>query len=179
MKDEVTYGGEQAMFSASGRASQYKYFLFTGKSGKKWVVADQLCPGENIWVDGGKGSRGSAGRTLTFELVQGGCVDLIGPWKTGVSAFKEDCGIDLPTHQWMTGIVALERESNGWPKPWTYKGIIRFDQDPILGHPEVYKAIAREESEKRQSPVFWQFQTIGGGCSACAGHQFLNTGADK
>jgi hypothetical protein len=133
MDGPVEFSIYQPMTSASGEAAKHRYILALGKDGKKWVYADAPNAADQVWVDGGPRSEGSGGRTLTFELSDGGTVDLQGPWKTGADGLLKATGIDIRDRYTTRGIVALERDKGNVYAPDTYRQIIHYDEAPVIG----------------------------------------------
>jgi hypothetical protein len=158
------------MISASGDASERKYRLLRGKSGKRWVVAVQEEAAENIYVDGGRGSEGMAGRTLTFELEGGGSVDFIGPWKTEAQSLLADTGFDVRGMYYFQCIIATERKcGTTFHSPDEYSGILHYDPAPILNNPispESIGEVAQAHANRLGVPVYYAWTTKGGGCSS-------------
>lgn len=133
----------QPMHSASGEAAQYRYRLATGKDGRRWVYADAPNAADQVWVDGGPRSEGSGGRTLTFELADGGAVALQGPWKTSADGLFTATGVDIRDRYTTRGIVALERERGRVYGPDIYREIIHYDEGPLVGTFDRVRDIAR------------------------------------
>lgn len=99
------------MICGSAEAEARTYRLIAPEKGPRWVVAVQGNPADNIYKDGGKGSDGFAGRTLTFPLEDGTSVSFIGPWKCGADALYEATGVDVRNQYLTLGIIALRREN--------------------------------------------------------------------
>lgn len=155
------------MISASGDAAERKYRLYTGNAGRRWVVADQEDAAENIYADGGPGSRGMAGRTLTFDLVDGGSVDFIGPWKSGPDGLFKETGVDVRNTHHTKGVVAFDiKHGKEWCSPSDYIDVQHFDEQPVIGAYDRVRQIAQEIANKSGRPVHYAFVSKGGG-SAC------------
>lgn len=83
---DLVLGGDFAdqaysMFSAAGDAESHKYKPIVGKSGRRWLYNDTLFGASaHIYVEGLPGSRGFGGSTVSFPLLDGGKLDLKGPW---------------------------------------------------------------------------------------------------
>ncbi len=107
----VQFSIYQPMVSASGEAESRVYRLITPEKGPRWVVAVQGNPADNIYKDGGPGSEGMAGRTLTFPLEDGTSVDFKGPWKCMAGSLFEATGVDVRDLCETHGIIALRREN--------------------------------------------------------------------
>ena len=152
------------MVSASGEAAKNKYHLHLGKSGKRWVVADLKEAAEHIYVDGEKGSQGMAGRTLTFELVDGSKVDFIGPWKTTADNLFSDTGIDFRGNYLTKGIVALKRERcKNMYEGDLYSEILHLDVEPVMGVFDRVEKIAQGFADDLKCKVFVGVISAGGG----------------
>lgn len=152
------------MISASGDAAERKFHLYTTKAGKRWVVADQPNAGENIYVDGGKGSEGMAGRTLTFALASGETVDFIGPWKAGANALFAATGVDVRDTIYTRGVAAFGIEHNKvFGRPHTYLDVQHYDETPVLGSYERVERIAQRISDESGRIVYFAYSSKGGG----------------
>jgi hypothetical protein len=157
------------MFSASGEASRRIYKLLRGKSGKRWVVSTSPEAAEDVWVDGGKGSQGSAGRTLTFRLDNGETVDFVGPWKTGAGSLFEDTGYDVRGQEYSRSIVALSRENaKTFYGPSIYRDVLHYDLELILGNPVDPKALAQQYADEHGVMVYYAQTTKGGSIASRA-----------
>lgn len=163
--DKIEFSIYQPQHSASGDAEERKYKMFTGKSGKQWLVAVQPNAADNIYVDGGKGSQGMAGRTLTFILENGEKVDFIGPWKTGASELLKDTGQDYTQTYYTKGIVALSRENLPWPKGYIFSDILYMDENYVIGAFDRTAKIAQEFADKLGCKVYEASIGKGGGHS--------------
>lgn len=153
------------MISASGEAERRTYKLLTGKSGKRWVVSISPEAAEDVYVDGGKGSDGFGGRTLTFQLEDGTSVDFIGPWKTGADGLFADTGYDVRGQYYSRSIVALRRESGKCYAPDIYRDVLHYDPETVLGNPVDADLMAKQYAEEHGVPVFVSWVTKGGGCA--------------
>jgi hypothetical protein len=145
-----------SMISGIDEALSRKYHKHIGKSGKIWLVSNELACAENIYVDGGAGSRGFAGRTMTFELVDGSTVNLIGPWCSNTEALFVDTGIDVRDKFYTWGCIGTSRSGNG------ISNLIYFDTDPVLGTFNRIETLAKQLSEERQQCLYYYSQTRGG-----------------
>ena len=120
-----------SMFSDIAEAASHKYYMYRDKSNRIWLVGDEPNAAEHIYVDGGKGSNGFGGRTLTFELVDGSTIDLIGPWHTNSGALLKAVGIDLHDKYFTWGCIGTDRHfSNGNSG---ISNLIYIDKEPVLG----------------------------------------------
>lgn len=149
-----------AMFSAIAEAASHKYYMYKDKSNRIWLVGDEPNAAEHIYVDGGKGSNGFGGRTMTFELVDGSTVNLIGPWHTNSSALLQAVGIDLRDKYFTWGCIGTDRYFNNGNSG--ISNLIYIDKEPILGKYDRIDNLAKQLSEERQECLFYYRQTLGG-----------------
>ena len=163
------------MFSASSEASKRTYKLLRGKSGNRWVVSTSPEAAEDVYVDGGRGSDGFGGRTLTFALEDGTSVDFIGPWKTGADSLFADTGYDVRGQSYSQSIVALSREEHGFYKPSVYREIIHYDPAPVLNNPVDYKGMAHRYADEHGVPVFVASISKGRGYSSMIKPSAINS----
>lgn len=157
----------QPMFSASGDAAGRKYKLCVAPiTGRRWVVADQVAAAENIYADGGKGSRGMGGRTLTFELIDGRKVDFIGPWKATAEALLEETGVDVRDTYYTRGICSFELErGKPYGTPDTYIEVLHYDDIPVLGAYDRVEKIAKDLCAQHNRTIYYAYVSKGGGCA--------------
>ena len=149
-----------SMFSGIAEAASHKYYMYRDKSNRIWLVGDEPNAAEHIYVDGGKGSNGFGGRTMTFELVDGSTVDLIGPWHTNSGALLQAVGIDLRDKYFTWGCIGTDRHfSNGNSG---ISNLIYIDKEPVLGLYDRIDTLAKQLSEERQECLFYYRQTLGG-----------------
>lgn len=154
------------MISASCDAAARKYRLHVGSTGRRWVVADQEAAAENIYADGGPGSQGMAGRTLTFDLIDGGSVDFIGPWKSNPDDLFKETGVDVRNTHFTKGVCAFDiKLGRPWPSPDIYIDVQHFDDVPILGAYNRVEKIAQEIADRTRRVVHYAFISKGGGSS--------------
>jgi hypothetical protein len=164
----IEFGIHQPMTSASGEAAKHKYHLVIGKTGRRWLYADIPNAADHVYVDGGKGSQGMAGRTLRFDLVDGCTVDFIGPWKTGPDGLYKETGVDIRDKHLTRGIVALERECQSWPKPYIFRRIAHYDEVPVLGEFDRIDKIAQAVAERTGQKAWFCMVSGGGGVGSWA-----------
>lgn len=152
------------MISASDDAAARKYRLHVGSTGRRWLVADQEAAAENIYADGGRGSQGMGGRTLTFDLVDGGSVDFIGPWKSNPDDLFKETGVDVRNTHFTMGVCAFDIEhGKPWPAPDTYIDVQHFDEKPVLGAYSRVQRIAQDIADRTGRIVHYAFVSKGGG----------------
>lgn len=158
------------MLSGSHEAAQHKYQLLVGKSGRRWLVADNEAAGENVYVEGGPNSDGFAGRILTFELVSGDTLSLKGPWHSNPDALFADTGHDVRDKHRTQGIIALRRERGAkYYEPDKFYDVIYYDEAPVLGTYNRVKDLAEQFAEGFDGTIFVSFKTKGGGLASWAG----------
>lgn len=161
---KVLFPMRQGIVSGQHEQSIRTYRLYTGKSGNRWLVADQANPGDNIYVEGGPGSRGFGGAKLQFLLVDNTKLELTGPWHCNADSLFHDTGIDVRDKHETFGIVAQKRE----PGPqggfeWYYDDIIHKDEAPTIGHYDRIERIANAWSREHQKSCYYCFISRGGG----------------
>lgn len=161
----ILFGVHQGIISAQGDAAERKYRLLTGKSGKRWVVAEQDNAADNVYVDGGIGSKGFGGATLHFELVDGSIVSFIGPWKTTSDNLFSDTGHDVRATCRVQGIISLEMEYGKWPGPNEYREVLHFDETPQLREYGWLGQLAQSLADEIGRVVFYAQRSHGGGIS--------------
>lgn len=153
------------MICASSEAESKKYHMYVGKSGRRWLVADVRNAGEYIYVEGGPNSRGFAGRTLRFELVDGGFVELQGPWCTEPEGLFKDTGIDVRDKFLTFCVIAKRRRYIDKGTRLVMVDILYKDDEPQLGpygRPEI-KALAKKFATELGHSVQYHYSTLGGG----------------
>lgn len=168
---KILFPMRQGMVSGYDKAISRKYNIYTGKSGDRWLVADQENPGDNIYVEGGPNSQGFGGARLTFMLKDDTKLELIGPWHSNSTALFMDTGIDVRDKHLTYGIIADTREPG--PKggfEWYYSGIIHLDEAPTVGYYDRIERIANAWSREHQKSCYYCFLSRGGG-SASSTHK--------
>lgn len=133
-----------------------------GKSGRLWLYQPE---GSTVWVDGGEGSRGCGGRTLTFNLDDGSTVDLKGPWCSNSNACFKDTGIDVRSNHITWGCVGTERLWDGNTGRSGIGNIIWFDPEPTKGLFERVDLIAWELQKKYPDQKLQVYRESAGGSS--------------
>lgn len=156
------------MRSASGEAAQHKYKLLTDETGRRWVVSVDVNAAENIYADGGPGSQGMGGRTLTFELEEGGTVALQGPWKTGAEALLKATRYDVRNTYYTQGIVARTRINSSTGKADEYHDVLHYDESPVMGSFDRVKHIAQAFADSLGINIPYGVRTSGGGSASWA-----------
>jgi hypothetical protein len=159
----IEFNTHQPMVCGSYEAERRKYKMYIGKSGKRWLIADQKNCGENIYIDGGKGSKGFGGRTLTFELIDGTKVDFIGPWATNADHLLADTGIDNRDKIYTKGIISLEKEYSEYDKPEIHRNILHVDDDYVLGYFHRLDDLAQNFANKLNKKVYVSYIHMEGG----------------
>lgn len=121
----------QPMISASDEAGRVKYHMYKGKSGKRWLVGDVPDAENYVFMEGGPGSRGFGGRTLTFELVDGSTVEWTGPWKESARVLREDTGVDVRGTAPEYFVIALHRQYGRGSQVTRMIGVLYVDVVPM------------------------------------------------
>lgn len=154
--------GAYEMRSASGEAEKNVYKKFIGKSGKVWLVKVGKFPADNIYVDGGKGSEGFGGRTLTFDLEDGSKIDLIGPWHSNSGALFHDTGYDIQNKHQTFVVIAKTREYKKGQYNATYSDILFIDDEAQESEFNRGDDMAQKMANELKAPVYYHVQTGGG-----------------
>lgn len=162
--DEFRFSIHSSMTCGSYEAESRTYKLFYGKSGKRWLVANQPNEGDNVYVEGEKNSDGFGGRILTFKLMDGTTVGLKGPWHSNADTLFEDTEYNARDKHLTIGIVAK------YVKPDYYKGdlftsILHLDKEPVIGEYDRVQKIAQEFANKLKHEVRYAMKSTGGGSS--------------
>jgi hypothetical protein len=87
---------------------EYQKTLFNkvvGKNGKTYYYN-----ATSVWVDGD--GKGMGGRTVTYEMLEGGEEVLKGPWQTNVEDLKQQTGVDLTENFFSFGLVFASRQDS-------------------------------------------------------------------
>jgi hypothetical protein len=132
----------QPMRSGQGEAQSRKYHKYIGSNGRIWLVADQENAAANVYVEGSIGSDGFGGATLTFPLVEGGEIELRGPWHSNSNALYEATGVDVRDKTYTFVVVSRERKS-GEHYEMIMADVLYKDEAPMLGTIDRGKEIAR------------------------------------
>lgn len=160
---KTLFVSHQQMISGYAEQTKREYRMFVGKSGLRWLVANQPNEGDNVYVEGGPGSNGFGGATLTFKLIDGGEVNLRGPWHSNSSDLFLDTGHDARAKHLTYGIIAEKRERV--PYRWDlnyYDGVIHKDEEPTLGTYSRIETAAREWSNRNKKDCYYEFVSKGG-----------------
>jgi hypothetical protein len=123
-----------------------------------WCYADVPNAGDLVYCNGGPGSRGFAGRTLKFGLVDGGSVEFQGPWHSNPNALYKDTGVDLRDKHATWCCIGRARPSDG------IDGIVWMDSEVQIGpfnRPEVEER-ARLLAIEHDCVMFFHKETSGG-----------------
>jgi len=154
------------MISGIDEAQKRKYHKLIGNRGEIWLYADQPNSADNIYVNGGPGSQGFGGRTMTFELVDGTTIDLQGPWHANPHSMLAATGVDLRDKSLTRGIVALGRESGEtFYSPDTYTEVLHYDEEAVVGSYDRIENLAKRFANTLGKTVFYAMKSSGGGCA--------------
>lgn len=153
-----------SMFSASGDAESHQYKIAVGKSGRRWLYNDEnFNAGANVYVEGRKGSQGFAGREIRFPLVEGGHLDLVGPWASNTHSLFTDTGIDLRARHATWGCIGLRREHHN--ERTAICDLIWFDKEPAEGAFDRVELLAKQLSDEQKRLLYYYSMSHGG--SSC------------
>ena len=90
-------GDPYQMICGLSEAAQFKYHM-KRQGNRVWLWKDGPGAAENVYVGSDNPdhrSDGFGGRTLTFELVEGGSIDLYGPWHGNADSMFKATGVDI------------------------------------------------------------------------------------
>lgn len=140
------------------------YRKVMGKSGKAWFYRPGKFAATHIYVDGGKGSQGMGGRTITFKLEDGTTYDSIGPWMTGADAMFKDTGVDV-RHQNGTRLV-LARQVE-YPKDYYAMmpdmiDVVHHEPEFVEGHYDRARELAQKIVNDLNEPLHYFIESFGG-----------------
>lgn len=160
--DEYELQENHAMICGSAEAESRKYMKYRSKSnGRIYLVADQPNAGDNIYVEGEKGSDGFAGRELTFTLVDGSTIKLKGPWHTNSNDLLKATGIDCTWKHLTWGLVAHSC-TGGCNKPLVFKDVFHLDDEPMVGAFDRIQKIAQRIANELRITVQAYSKSTGG-----------------
>ena len=168
-KDEFIIG-RQTMKCSSHEAEIRKYRWFKGKSGARWLVADQPNEGDNVYVEemnpnGGHGFQGFGGRTLTFPLINGGEIKLKAPWMSNSNALFNDTGHDVRNKHLTFVVIAKKRDTIGPHYNTRLSGILYKDDNWTIGLFDRGKHRAQMLANKLGHSIYLYSESQGG--SSC------------
>jgi hypothetical protein len=89
---------------------EYQKTLFNkavGKNGKTYYYNGDPT---KVWVDGD--GEGMGGRTVSYELMEGGVDEVKGPWNTNSDDLLANTGVDLTQNHFTYGLVFSSREDS-------------------------------------------------------------------
>ena len=146
----------------SGVAEQAKRrYRYVQGSKSQWCYADVPNAGDYVYVNGGKDSEGFGGRTLKFDLVDGGSIDFQGPWHSSSNALYKDTGVDLRDKHATWCCIGGGRTHDG------ITGVVWMDPDVVIGtfdRPDAEKK-AHELALQNGCVMFFYKETSGGSSS--------------
>lgn len=148
------------------------YSMYTGKSGRTWMVGDTENAGAHVYVSadprenvpGYRGFRGYGGSTLSFKLSTGETVELKGPWHSNSDALKDDTGVDV-TSKHLTYVVIARSRDGGFPQE-ILRDVAYKDDASVLG--DFYRGtlLAMELAKKMDTILYCYSESRGG--SSCS-----------
>jgi len=113
---------------------------------------------------------GFAGRTITFPLIDGGSVSLIGPWHTNAHAQFADTGVDLRDKHYTKGLIAGQRLSC-WP--YEFDDVIYYEEEPIIGTFNRIEEMCKKLVKGQGKALFYYSESFGGSTSGLCDIQDL------
>ncbi len=152
----------QQMVCGSSEAESRKYIPLITDEGYLWLVADQPNMADNVYFCSfDPKSKGFAGRTLHFELVDGDSIDLPGPWHGNSDSLYHDTGVDIrDTH--LTFVVVAKDRVHDEDYNTIYKDILYMDKEPTLGLFDRGEILAKELANRLGHMVMCYRQSTGG-----------------
>jgi len=155
------------MTCGSAEAESRVYHKVEGKNGRTWLYADQENAGDNVYVSGGPNSDGFGGRTLTFQLVGGGEIQLKGPWHSNSGALKADTGVDVTNQHRTWGVISRKKERIKSTNFMSGKfvDVCHIDQEPVVGEYNRIMDLAQVFADVFGEPVYYYSQSQGGSSS--------------
>lgn len=140
------------------------YRKVIGKSGKAWFYVPGKFAATAIYVDGGKGSQGMGGRTITFKLDDGTTFDSIGPWMTTAQNLFNDTGIDLRA-QYATRMILsrkVEYPKNSYAFMPDMIDVVYYEEEFVEGTFDRPNEKARQIVKEMGEPLHYFIETAGG-----------------
>ena len=163
------------MHSGQDEAMSRRYYKYTGKSGRIWLVANQLNAADNIYVSGNANSDGFGGATLNFSIVDDTILSLRGPWHSNSSAFLNDVGIDITDKHLTWGCIGTGRKYKD-NRP-IITNLIWFDELPIVGKFDRVTNLAQILSDEYKQTLYYFVKSTGG--SSCGPVNFNKFGESQ
>ena len=152
---------------ASAEAESNKYHMVRQPNGYVFLWKDGPSAADNIycgWDDPDKREEGFGGRTLTFDLVEGGSISLHGPWHTNADHLYRATKVDLRNQYSTFVVVAKYREykhdENGYQT--VYKDVLHQDEGWVISDFDRGNRIALKLANKLGHEVFCYQQSSGG-----------------
>jgi hypothetical protein len=155
-----------AVEDASGKERLYCVHMGTEpktKRKRRWLVADQPNAADNVYVEGGHGSQGFGGATLTFKLMDGTYLSLKGPWKGNAEQMYLETGVDVRNTYTTFGIIALRRETGKGFDDDSFYDILHLDAVPKLGIYDRIEDLATTMCMDLKTKVWYSMRSLGGG----------------
>jgi len=151
------------MISGMAEAESRKYIPLVCDRGL-WLVADQPNMGDNVYFCSfDPRSDGFGGAVLRFNLVDGGHIDLPGPWHGNTDSLFYDTGIDIRDTHLTFVVVAKDRDHEDGQT--IFKDVLYMDEKPTIGYFDRGEAIAKEWANKLGEPVMYYSESQGGSIS--------------
>lgn len=151
----------KGMISGRGDAEKRKYIPIVSDEGNLWLVADQPNMGDNVYFCSfSPKSQGFGGATLHFDLVDGGSIELQGPWHGNTDSLLHDTGIDIRDTHLTFVVVSKDRKHEGWQ--CTMTDVLYMDDEPKVGLFDRGTTIAQEIANRFGSPVMCYRESQGG-----------------
>lgn len=160
--------------SASAEAAARKYHDVTIGPDEHYLYADEPNAGDHVYhgfSNPEKKGEGFAGRTLVFELVDGGSVTLYGPFHCGPGGLLKH-GIDLTCRHRTRGVIAKAyehiplQESKGYFGQRRYKDLVHLDEDWVIGDFNRIEDLAQELADKHGCMMYYHSESDGGSISS-------------
>lgn len=152
------------MVSAQGEQHDVKLYHNTRSDrGTSWYwAADRDNAADYIYCrhEGNYHSNGFGGATMRFPL-EGGSVEVQGPWHSNAEALFAETGVDLRDKHHTRGVLGLCYAQTFY----SAIDVIYFDEDWVLGSYNRVDDLARELANKYNVPIYGWMAGQGGGHS--------------
>lgn len=154
---------DRSMISGISEAESRKFKVVMGNQGRRWLYNDEI-PGCGAWVycEGGPGSKGFGGSTITFQLLEGGELSLKGPWHGNPDSMFRETGIDLRKRHITYGVIGENREYARDAGGWAITNVLYFDTEPQEGDFSRIEQLANEFAMLLGKEVAFYSETHGG-----------------
>lgn len=137
------------------------YKMVQGNRAKWFYKPGPFAADDGIFMDGGKGSNGFGGRTITFQIDDGTTYDSIGPWRAGADAMLEDTGVDIRNSYGSRLVLSRGIKSDGHYGS-VYLDVVYHEEHKVEGLFERAYELAKQKVKEMNEPLFYYIETAGG-----------------